>query len=183
MEQFFSYIKSCLVIFLIITVLDHMIPGEKYRKYVQFFSRLVLVMGILYPCLVWSGESDRLLQKIQADAFWQKLEEIQINAENSSFFGTGEVISYYEKAVEADISQIVLQENMRVKEISVDMTEAYEIEKIRMVVEKNGEDDVVIGKIVIDGQPETKEDEAYRELKRKLIGYYQLSEDQLELIY
>ena len=44
---------------------------------------------------------------------------------------------------------------------------------------------IVIGKVVLeDGQKkQASEDGAYKKLKEKLVSYYQLSEEQLDILY
>lgn len=43
----------------------------------------------------------------------------------------------------------------------------------------------MIGKVVLEDEQkkQTSEDSAYKKLKEKLVSYYQLSEEQLDILY
>lgn len=67
----------------------------------------------------------------------------------------------------------------------MEMTENYEIKCIRMTLTNPVKEGIVIGKVVLeDGQKkQASEDGAYKKLKEKLVSYYQLSEEQLDILY
>ena len=149
MNGIFSYLKSYVILFLVLTILLEMVPKAGMQKYIRFFSQMILVFGLLYPVLGWMGESDAFLEKIEYQSFLQK------------------------------------EENFAVKEIAVEMTENYEIKCIRMTLTNPVKEGIVIGKVVLeDGQKkQASEDGAYKKLKEKLVSYYQLSEEQLDILY
>ena len=91
----------------------------------------------------------------------------------------------YEDAIALDVTQMAQEENFAVKEIAVEMTENYEIKCIRMTLANPVKEGIVIGKVVLeDGQKkQASEDRAYKKLKEKLVSYYQLSEEQLDILY
>ena len=94
-------------------------------------------------------------------------------------------VKKYENALALDMTQMAQEENLAVKEIEVEMTENYEIKCIRMTLTNPVKEGIVIGKVVLDEEKtkETSEDGAYKKLKEKLVSYYQLSEDQLDILY
>ena len=65
------------------------------------------------------------------------------------------------------------------------MTENYEIKCIRMTLTNPVMEGSVIGKVVLEDEQkkQTSEDSAYKKLKEKLVSYYQLSEEQLDILY
>ena len=90
--------------------------------------------------------------------------------------------------ISANLSEAVYEaqeENFAVKEIAVEMTENYEIKCIHMTLTNPVKEGIVIGKVVLeDGQKkQASEDGAYKKLKEKLVSYYQLSEEQLDILY
>lgn len=184
MDGIVSYLKSYMILFLILTVLLETVPKTDMRKYIRFFSRMILVFGLLYPVFGWAGESDAFLEKIQYQSFLQKLEEENLNAERIAYLGNDFYVKKYKDAIALDATKIAQDENFTVKEITVDMTENYEIEHICMRLGNPEKEGVVIGKVVFGEEKKKKqEDNSYRRLKEKLISYYQLSEDQLDILY
>ena len=63
MQALMHYMKGYLILFFILMVLTEA-AGEQYRKYISFFTRMLLVLGLLYPILNWTGETDVLKQQI-----------------------------------------------------------------------------------------------------------------------
>ena len=80
MNGIFSYLKSYVILFLVLTILLEMVPKAGMQKYIRFFSQMILVFGLLYPVLGWMGESDAFLEKIEYQSFLQKMEEVQSDA-------------------------------------------------------------------------------------------------------
>ena len=57
MNGIFSYLKSYVILFLVLTILLEMVPKAGMQKYIHFFSQMILVFGLLYPVLGWMGEN------------------------------------------------------------------------------------------------------------------------------
>ena len=70
MNGIFSYLKSYVILFLVLTILLEMVPKAGMQKYIRFFSQMILVFGLLYPVLGWMGESDAFLEKIEYQSFF-----------------------------------------------------------------------------------------------------------------
>ena len=185
MNGIFSYLKSYVILFLVLTILLEMVPKAGMQKYIRFFSQMILAFGLLYPVLGWMGESDAFLEKIEYQSFLQKMEEVQTDAEKITYLGNDHYVKKYEDAIALDVTQMAQEENFAVKEIAVEMTENYEIKCIRMTLANPVKEGIVIGKVVLeDGQKkQASEDSAYKKLKEKLVSYYQLSEEQLDILY
>ena len=179
MNGIFSYLKSYVILFLVLTILLEMVPKAGMQKYIRFFSQMILVFGLLYPVLGWMGESDAF------QSFLQKMEEVQSDAEKIAYLDNDHYVKKYEDAIALDVTQMAQEENFAVKEIAVEMTENYEIKCIRMTLTNPVKEGIVIGKVVLeDGQKkQASEDGAYKKLKEKLVSYYQLSEEQLDILY
>ena len=113
------------------------------------------------------GESDAFLEKIEYQSFLQKMEEVQSDAEKITYLDNDHYVKKYEDAIALDVTQMAQEENFAVKEIAV----------VR--------EGIVIGKVVLEDEQkkQTSEDSAYKKLKEKLVSYYQLSEEQLDILY
>ena len=53
MNGIFSYLKSYVILFLVLTILLEMVPKAGMQKYIRFFSQMILAFGLLYPVLGW----------------------------------------------------------------------------------------------------------------------------------
>ena len=175
MNEIFSYLKSYVILFLVLTILLEMVPKAGMQKYIRFFSQMILVFGLLYPVLGWMGESDAFLEKIEYQSFLQKMEEVQSDAEKITYLDNDHYVKKYEDAIALDVTQMAQEENFAVKEIKC----------IRMTLTNPVREGIVIGKVVLEDEQkkQTSEDSAYKKLKEKLVSYYQLSEEQLDILY
>ena len=72
MNGIFSYLKSYVILFLVLTILLEMVPKAGMQKYIRFFSQMILVFGLLYPVLGWMGESDAFLEKLNISLFYRR---------------------------------------------------------------------------------------------------------------
>lgn len=188
MDGIIDYIKKAVILFLLLTLLIELIPRGSYRKYIQFFARIILVFGLLSPLLSFRGKDADILAAVNYETFWQNMEEVKQDAKKIAY----EDPSYYQKkiedAVKENITQITEAYNYTVKEISVVMTQDYQIDRIYMRIVNPAKENIVIGKVTLEDtavekeQKKAEEEAAYRKLKETLISYYQLTEEQLEIV-
>lgn len=185
MNSILSFLKGFLALFLILNILVNMVPKEGYQKYIRFFTQMILVFGICYPILKYVGKEDTFLETIQYETFMEGLTETARNQERIEYQANDEYIDAYEKSIALDVTGIAEQYGYNVVSVQVEMTESYEISHIFLEVNEEAEDAIVIGKIVIDEDDKVAvqtEDEKYQELKKSLIQYYQLTEEQLDIV-
>ena len=187
MRGVLNYTKGYLVLFFMLMILTQAAAGGKYQKYISFFSQMILVLGLLYPLLNWAGKTEFIRDQVEYEAFWQKLEEIRLDAEKITYQDQETYVKKYEDAIAFDMTQMAESYHFAVKEIEVTMTENYEISKVSMTVTDPEKENLVIGEITW-GETGTEQrkgqaDGDYRKLRERLLGYYKLSEEQLDIIY
>lgn len=185
MNAILEYLKGFLVLFLLLTILVNMVPKESYRKYIRFFSQMILAFGIFYPLFGYLCDEDELLEQIQYETFVEGLTETARDNERISYLQNEFYVEEYEKAIAMDAGTLAEECGYTVEEAAVDLSDDFEIEQIRLVLLQTGKEEIVIGEIQME--PETEktdqtEDEKYQLLKEKLIHYYQLTEEQLFII-
>ena len=55
LEQLYEWIRSIAYFMVFSAVLTHVIPGQAYRKYIRFFTGLLLVLLLLHPVMEMLG--------------------------------------------------------------------------------------------------------------------------------
>ena len=187
MNAILHYVKSFMILFLVLKLLIQMVPKEKFQKYIRFFAELILVFGLLCPVLRYLGEEEAFLELVEYNEFMEGLQEASMNAERITFLQNDSYVTQYEKAIESDVVLLSEQQGFTVKKAEVTLSNQYEIKKISLVITDQGNEDIVIGKIILENGTEEKkentEEAAYQKLKEKLLSYYQLTENQLEILY
>ena len=113
MNEIFSYLKSYVILFLVLTILLEMVPKAGMQKYIRFFSQMILVFGLLYPVLGWMGESDAFLEKIEYQSFLQKMEEVQSDAEKITYLDNDHYVKKYEDAIALDVTQMAQEDDRK----------------------------------------------------------------------
>ena len=170
MNVLIVYIQKIFALFLLLVVARQLIPNGRLKKYIYFFTELVLIIGVMQPFFSFWGDNDALLDKIRSETFTENLSEASREYENAAALdvkGTAE--GYLE------------QFGFMVKQSSVELTENYEVRKIILTVaEKEARDTEGIfveqgkaqgSKVVLDG------------LKQKLVQYYGAEEEQIQISY
>ena len=167
MDQIILYVKGVVILSLLLSIFVELVPENSCRKYVHFFSQFILVLGLVSPFFSGDGRESGFMESIRYESFLQNVEEARLNAEKMVSQSDKDYMKEYEeKALAEDVRQLAEENDFTVKEIVAEMTESYQIERIYMKI----------------AEPEEKKTETGKEtLKKKLIGYYQLREDQIEI--
>ena len=167
MDQIILYVKGAVILFLLLSIFVELVPENSCRKYVRFFAQFILVLSLVSPFFSGNGKESEFMESVRYESFLQNVEEARLNAEKMASQSDKDYMKKYEeKALAEDVRQLAEENDFAVKEIVAEMTESYQIERIYMKI----------------AEPEEKKTETGKEtLKKKLIGYYQLREDQIEI--
>ena len=92
LEQLYEWIRSIAYFMVFSAVLTHVIPGQAYRKYIRFFTGLLLVLLLLHPVMEMLGMGEEFLSVYRGTAYEEELRQIReagaylknIGAESSS---------------------------------------------------------------------------------------------------
>lgn len=168
MNQILEHIRSFAVLFLVVTLLIHLVPGEQLKKYIRFFGELVLTLGFLYPVFQNICGNGGFLELISYEEFSQELEQLARDTEKVSFLKEDYYRAAYEEAIASDVEQMAEREGYDVEAVQVALTGEYAMESIYLRL--SGEEKIVIGVI----SEEEKTD--YGTLRQKLADYYGVEE-------
>lgn len=180
-----EYIKNFVVLFLILMLLVQLVPGEKFQKYVRFFSEIVLLIGVMYPMLDALGESDSFLDKIEFEAFTETLSEVSKDAEKIAYMQNDYYMEQFENMMELDVTEQVENLGYEALEVEVSVSTEYKVKSIKITVKEKESEEIAVEKITVSGADRTdmiEEDLEYQKLKEKLVSYYELSEQQLSIV-
>lgn len=130
MELVRNWMKEFLIIYLVLTVLMHLAASEQYKKYLRFFSGIILLAVLLSPVLRLSGNSGG--QKVLAfyEEFWEKLDRTKQDALQLESWQDSRLISKYESAAEKEIIKQAEEMGISLSSARVQLSDDYKIEKI-----------------------------------------------------
>lgn len=177
-----GYIRGILVLFVLMTLLLYLVPGENFRKYIRFFTELVLTIGVLMPVLSLICDSDEFLAMIEYEEFSGSLSELSRDMQRMEYIQNDYYIEEYETAIEGDVARMAEDYGYTVQEADVHMTEDYTLDAIRLLVTGKSSDGIVIGKIILeDNAAKEGSTGLSKSLKKELAEYYQMEESQIEI--
>ena len=178
-----TYIRGFLVLFMLLTLLLYLVPGDGFRRYIRFFAEILLTLGFLSPVLSLLFDSEDFLKKIEYEAFAEGLSELAKDTQKIEFLQNSYYIEEYERAIEMDVTAIAEQHDFMVKDVEVHLTDTYVLDAVSLTVEESGAGEIIIEKIEAKGAgtDSIKEGERYSELRSELSQYYRIDEEQIEI--
>lgn len=175
MSEVVEWAKNYSMIFFVMTILTTAAAKKEYRKYIQLFVEIILVITLINPLLQRLGKTGDLFEKISYDSFWQGLEGMKMDQEKIDFLDEGQYIAYYEGAIETDVKLLAENSGYAVTDVVVTLNEAYNVEYMELEVAKQELEPVIIGTL------EPKENSEITALKEKIAAYYQIDTDRISI--
>lgn len=172
-----DWVKNYSMVVLFLTVLTSVAAKKEYKKYIQIFVEIILVIALVNPLFQAAGKSEDLFEKISYDSFWQGLAGMKMDQEKIDFLNEDYYITYYEKAIREDVRLLAENSGYGVIDVEVALNESFEIETMELKVAKQEVETIIVGRV--ENQPETAEITALRE---KLSAYYQIDADRISII-
>lgn len=80
-EFIYEWIQNLAYYLVLVTAFLHMVPGSSYKKYIRFFTGIVLVILLIAPVFQLAGHMERLDEILQAGELKQQIEEIEYKQE------------------------------------------------------------------------------------------------------
>lgn len=184
MNVLIGYIQKIFALFLLLVVARQLIPNGRLKKYIYFFTELVLIIGVSSLFFLFGGKC-ALLDKIRSETFTENLSEASRDISRMEYLRNDYYRKEYEDAAALDVLSTadgyLDPFGLAGKRASVELTENYEVKKIVLTVGEKEEDDtegmfVEQGKaqgskVVLDG------------LKQRLMQYYGAEEEQIQISY
>lgn len=178
MEIVYTWVKNIVCFYIFMNIIIHLLPRESYRKYVRFFSGMLLMILVATPVLSVLGKEDVLMQKINQAGFFQELDNIKLDTAHLEQTQKKVYLREYERAIAMDIGRIAEGKGLRPLRVEVRLSEDYQVESIDMEVSAAEEDAAVPNVSFGDGSGEYS---GADELKRELTEFYRLEEERIEI--
>lgn len=179
-----AYVKGFLALFVLLTVLLHLLPGNGYQKYIHFFAEFIMTLAILTPILSILGDSDEFLKLVEYEAFTEELASVSKDMQHMEYLYGDYHREAYEEAIAEDVKRIAEGYAFCVKEVSVTLSEEYTVNNISLWVTENANEEIAISRVTLGEEKESAdEDIICAELKQELMEFYQLDESKIKIQY
>ena len=182
-----GYVKSFMALFLLIMVLRQLVPGEKLKKYIYFFTEILLTLWFLYPVLSVLCDGDAFLETIRYEEFTERLSEASRDAERMEFLQNDYYLQQYEAAAGLDVKTTAEgyldSYGLKVQKVDVTLTEEYNVAYMEVVFGEVDEEKIEVEGILVERGKEQGNEAIARGLAEKLRETYQLLEEQVKVQY
>ncbi|MDE6636341.1 MAG: stage III sporulation protein AF [Lachnospiraceae bacterium] len=177
MEVIFGMVRNVCAFVLLTTVVNNLMQGSVYRKYIRFFVGIVMLILVINPVMSLLSMDinfqDNISKYIEEAGRYEIYEEIKMGEQNAA----ENILQEYEKSLDRTLDAIIKAHDLYIVdsrwEIESDYSEENfgEITGLEVRVSSAGELDV--RDIGIDGDGNVKisagTDDKKKELKEKLI--------------
>ena len=180
MAAVYEWVKNLVFFYIWLTAIIHILPKSSYRKYVKFFTRLLLVILLLTPVLEVVYDSDYLLDKVLYGNFIQEMDTIRLDMEGMEEIQKQAYLKKYQEVIGEDIISMAQEETFFVEKVEVLLTDDYQVENIMLVINLNTKDGIYIEKMIL--QDNSHEYPKVLALKEKIMKFYNMTEEQIQII-
>ncbi|MGN1267526.1 MAG: stage III sporulation protein AF [Dorea sp.] len=105
-EYLYEWIHNLAFYLVLVTAVLHMIPESGYKKYIQFFTGLILVLMIMTPVLKILGMDGKMLDIYHSMEYKQEVEMLKESGEGFKLQGIYEEESQKIGEIEVEGIQI-----------------------------------------------------------------------------
>lgn len=165
MHSILNWMKEFMVVYLILTVLTQLCAAQPLKKYLRFFSGMILLLLLLSPVLHLLGKDGKLEEKVSYETFLEQLDGIRQDSKKLEFINNDNTIHRYEDAVARDILRQINGQKLSVSKVQVTLNGQYEIENVSVWIS-------------VSVSKEEKKD-TKKKIVQLLQDMYGLGEDQL----
>lgn len=163
-DTILTWMKDFLIIYLILTILTNLAAADSYKKYLHFFSGMILLLVLVAPIFNLFGEAGRLEAMISYEAFWEGLDSARQDTQKLEFPQSGYYIRKYEQAIAQEMERQAAARGLPVSGVSVVLSEDYEIKQ---------------AVVRLDALPESSLAAAREEVQAFFAKNYQLKQGQI----
>lgn len=116
-----EWIQNIVVFLLLMTMLRHLIPSEKYQKYIQLAMGLILIFMMLSPITKILGMEDKIIQNYIQESLWLDASDAKISGQ--MFSSTERYNDSYRKILEETIEAYFETQSMKMMYCAIEMNE------------------------------------------------------------
>ena len=167
MHSILNWMKEFMVVYLILTVLTQLCAAQPLKKYLRFFSGIILLLMLFSPVLHLFGKDGKLEEKVSYETFLEQLDGIRQDSKKLEFINNDNTIHRYEDAIARDILRQVKGQKLSVSKVQVSLNGQYEIEKVAVWLSVS--------------VPEEEKKDVSKKLTQLLHDMYGLGEEQLSI--
>lgn len=108
----YEWIQNLAFYLVIITAVLQILPGKEYKKYIQFFSGMVMILLILTPILKLTGTQGRFNELYHSKQYEMEKEEIE---KQQKYFENLDILDFLPNEYQGAVSQKEEKKNEKIE--------------------------------------------------------------------
>lgn len=204
MNGVYTWIRSVTCYFLLMSVLDQLLPSRKYVKYIRLFGGMILILLVFQPLTGGLHIEERIARYYEDFVFQEQADDLKQEILGVEKQQLSEMIRQYENAIAQNIQSMAEDAGMAVRSCVVEICRETDqemfgqVQKIELQVGEPQSDSAIksVEKIVV-GKPDISQESAQEavgssiirqslleetgRLRRKIASYYDLEEAYVEI--
>lgn len=112
METFYGWIRNIICYLLFISVIENLLPGKKYHKYLKLFSGMILILLIIQPVASGLRLDDKIARYYESFVFRYESDDLKNELLGMEDKRLEQMISQYEEAIAGDLAQMAREEGV-----------------------------------------------------------------------
>ncbi len=119
----YQWIKNIAFYMILITAVMNVIPNNNYKKYINLFTGIVMIILVISPISSLLGASTRLDTNFIKNIYNQELSNIKVDAYQISDTSSAKLLDEYKNEISSQVEEIVKKEGYFVVESKIVMDE------------------------------------------------------------
>jgi stage III sporulation protein AF len=183
----YQWIKNIAFYMILITAVMNVIPNNNYKKYINLFTGIIMIILVISPISNLLGMNTRLDTNFIKNIYNQELNNIKVDTYQISENSSSKLLGEYKEEISNQIEEIVNKEGYHVMEANVVMNEDRDseeygsLEGIQVVLseEEKQNQKIAVNKIQI-GQKQIENPEEIS-IKNVIEDFYNVGLDNINV--
>ncbi len=134
-EQVYEWVRSLAGYYLFLAVLEQLLPGKAYGKYVRFFAGIVLILLVLKPVVGGLRLEDALVREYERILFQYEAEGLQKELLGAEEERLSHMVEAYEQAAARAVKELARADGYVVRECKVQIEGRTQEERFGQLLE------------------------------------------------
>jgi stage III sporulation protein AF len=155
--EIYQWVKDIAFYMILITAVMNVIPNNNYKKYINLFTGMVMIILVLAPISEWIGINNRFDTNFIENMYSQELSSMKLDTYEITENATTKVFDEYENEIGLQVEKLVNEEGYNMVKSDIVMNEDKEseqygnLETIQVVISKEDQNEqkILVSKIEI----------------------------------
>ncbi|MCI8515055.1 MAG: stage III sporulation protein AF [Lachnospiraceae bacterium] len=119
MNRVLDWVRQIAVFYILMTVVQHLLPAQKYRKYIRLYLGVVFILLVISPVFSIVGLSESLAEAMEEVQGQMAREDLRLEAKTGNEARYQMILTEYRGVIQERVTQMAGQEGYFLRSLSV----------------------------------------------------------------